>query len=921
MTVINSRTKSGDVFGPSSATDNAVARFDLATGKLIQNSLVIIDDTGNITLPALSTFDGRDVSVDGTNLDNHIANTSNPHSVTKSQVGLGNVTNDAQLKIASNLSDLANVSTARNNLGLSGVAASGSHLDLSNIGTNTHTQIDTHIASTSNPHGVTKTQVGLSAVTNDAQLKIASNLSDLNNAATARTNLGLVIGTDVQAHDAELAAIAGLVSAADTTPYFTGSGTASLATLTTFARSLIDDVDSATARSTLGLGTLATLSSLSHGALTSLAVDDHTQYALLAGRAGGQTLIGGTNSGDDLTLQTTSNATKGRIIFGSLSGFEESTGQLGIGQFAASSTGMYVSTRSTLSGTTQRGLLADAISSSAATTATIGIQSQVRTQAASYTSITGSAFQSATASLGAGSFVTNLIGFDASAQTAGTTLNLGFRGLIDAAATGGYNLYMLGSAPNYLAGSLSVGVTTASAKAHVLSTTEQLRIGYDASNYFSTTVGSTGVVTFNAVGSGSAFSFSDPVQLTNTGLRIDDTDGSHCLIISPGSNLTANRTLTLTTADANRTITISGDSTISQDYSASGTPRFAALGIGVAASSTAAIIVAKNTTDPVATTFLMNFTSTANTITADNANGLVGISSDIRMNQAGFDYTATLGLRAVNNAAYATGSSGTVTTAIATASGIANTGAGTLTNGTALFVGTALNSGGGTLTNNTGLEISAQTAGTNIYGIRSRIASSASRYNLYIDGTAQNYLSGNLGVGTTSPSTKIHVISTTEQLRLGYDSSNYFSTTIGSTGGVTFDAVGAGAAFTFSDNVSTTGSLTSTGTAGIGYSTGSGGTVTQITSRTTGVTINKTCGAITLVSAAGTTSWQSFTVTNSTVQLTDSIIVSQKSGTDLYLINVTNIAAGSFRITFATTAGTTTEQPVFVFSVIKSVTS
>ena len=39
----------GDVVGPSSATDNAIARFDLTTGKLIQNSAVIIDDSGNVT--------------------------------------------------------------------------------------------------------------------------------------------------------------------------------------------------------------------------------------------------------------------------------------------------------------------------------------------------------------------------------------------------------------------------------------------------------------------------------------------------------------------------------------------------------------------------------------------------------------------------------------------------------------------------------------------------------------------------------------------------------------------------------------------------------------------------------------------------------------------------------------------------------
>ncbi len=43
-----STSASGDVYGPASATDNAVARFDLTTGKLIQNSVVTIDDTGNM---------------------------------------------------------------------------------------------------------------------------------------------------------------------------------------------------------------------------------------------------------------------------------------------------------------------------------------------------------------------------------------------------------------------------------------------------------------------------------------------------------------------------------------------------------------------------------------------------------------------------------------------------------------------------------------------------------------------------------------------------------------------------------------------------------------------------------------------------------------------------------------------------------
>ena len=43
----------GDVYGPASATNNAVARFDTTTGKLIQNSAVVIDDNGNTSLNAV----------------------------------------------------------------------------------------------------------------------------------------------------------------------------------------------------------------------------------------------------------------------------------------------------------------------------------------------------------------------------------------------------------------------------------------------------------------------------------------------------------------------------------------------------------------------------------------------------------------------------------------------------------------------------------------------------------------------------------------------------------------------------------------------------------------------------------------------------------------------------------------------------
>jgi hypothetical protein len=99
-----------------------------------------------------------------------------------------------------------------------------------------------------------------------------------------------------------------------------------------------------------------------------------------------------------------------------------------------------------------------------------------------------------------------------------------------------------------------------------------------------------------------------------------------------------------------------------------------------------------------------------------------------------------------------------------------------------------------------------------------------------------------IGGNNTVPSSLVHLISTTEQLRVGFDASNYYSTAVSSAGAVTFDAVGASAGFTFSDRVT--------------FSRLAGQTSAEITNTPTGTTQTITLNdgnhqTLSLVSATG----------------------------------------------------------------------
>ena len=125
-------------------------------------------------------------------------------------------------------------------------------------------------------------------------------------------------------------------------------------------------------------------------------------------------------------------------------------------------------------------------------------------------------------------------------------------------------------------------------------------------------------------------------------------------------------------------------------------------------------------------------------------------------------------------------------------------------------------------------------------------------------------------------------------------------------------------------SLNTTGNQTVTGTGKQGYETGSGGVVTQLTSKATTVVLNKTNGQITMNNAnllAATT--VSFTLTNSTIEAGDIIVMNHISGGTIgsYLFQASTLAGSATIYVTNWTAGALAEAVVIRFAVIKVVSA
>ena len=148
----------------------------------------------------------------------------------------------------------------------------------------------------------------------------------------------------------------------------------------------------------------------------------------------------------------------------------DSAGQVGIG--VAPAAGRTLTLTKTMTGaTTVFGILNNGVIQSDVTTNVTYYRSSINTLAAAFTVPSVYHFHAVQGSIGAGSTVTTQAAFVADGSLQGAGNNLGFYGDIPSAA-GRWNLYMSGTANNYLAGRLGVGATlTSGAMAQIVNTT------------------------------------------------------------------------------------------------------------------------------------------------------------------------------------------------------------------------------------------------------------------------------------------------------------------------------------------------------------------------------------------------------------------------------------------------------------------
>jgi hypothetical protein len=192
----------------------------------IQDGAIVPFTDNDIDLGS-SSFEFKDLYIDGTaNIDSLVADTADINAGTIDNTIIGATTPAAAT--------------------------------FTNLTVSTGSTINFSGATVSNGGTFTTVTISGGTITGITDLAIADGGTGASTASAARTNLGVAIGTNVQAYDAGLQSISGLTTTADQMIYTTSSDTYATASLTSAGRALLDDASASAQRTTLGLGTLAT---------------------------------------------------------------------------------------------------------------------------------------------------------------------------------------------------------------------------------------------------------------------------------------------------------------------------------------------------------------------------------------------------------------------------------------------------------------------------------------------------------------------------------------------------------------------------------------------------------------------------------------------------------------------------------------
>jgi hypothetical protein len=378
--------------------------------------------------------------------------------------------------------------------------------------------------------------------------------------------------------------------------------------------------------------------------------------------------------------------TLGFATNGTLDMVLDANGALGIGSTSLTSYNLRISKNITGS-TTSISLHQDGVIQSDVVTLAIYNQTEARTAAASFTLTNLYHYLATQGTFGAGSSVTNQVGFWAGGNLIGATNNFGFYGNIPS-GTNRWNLYMNGTAANFIQNQLLIGTTTTGL--------------YQLDVMISGTAGIIDVAKFGALGNGGA----------GRGVGIVLGASGSSSTVSVARLVGYQETASATANNASFAIQVANSSGTLTEYLRIN--NVGSVGIGTTSLTGYSLRINRNPTGAT-TSYGVTFEGT---IQSDVTSGFVGYRTNIATLATTFT-TGFLVHYSANQSTFGAGS---------------------------------------TVSNQYGFIVESNVIGaTNNFGFYGNIPAGTNRWNLYMAGTAANYMAGSLGIGSTVIETKLDI--------------------------------------------------------------------------------------------------------------------------------------------------------------------